>query len=448
MLNEEWNSHIRQTMLENQVHTVRVCLHDNANIQRSRFVSARNFLDNVINKGISYSSTLFSLNTSSKLICEAGEGFEGGYPSWVIRPDLATFGLIPYSPGTARVIADIFDVNGNPIKQSPRYVLENILKQYKQIGIKVKGAFEYEFFVFKKKLDGGGIEPIWNGLNPLSEIQQSSLEEIISAVMLNLDAIGAGPEVANTEYASGQFEITNSPFWGIEISDMAFYYRTSIKEIISKLGYSSTFMAKPVNNQCGSGAHIHLSLYDFEENNLLQDSNDSKGISEMCRHFIGGQLKHARPLCALVNSSINSYKRLQPYTFAPTTVSWGFEHRGAMIRVPSSRGKNTHIENRLPGSDTNPYIALAAILAAGIDGIKNKIEPIPACTGIDTYKGGYETLPKSLEEAIKDLENDDFYPNILGEEFMDNYIKLRKSEIESYNSFVSDWEYKQYMDLI
>lgn len=447
MLNEDWNSHIRQIMLENQVHTVRVCLHDNANIQRSRFVSARNFLDNVIYNGISYPSALFSLDTSAKLVCEAGEGFEGGYPSWITRPDLATFGLVPYSLGTARVIADIFDVNGNPVKHSPRYVLRNILKKYEQLGINVKGAFEYEFFVFKKNSEGT-IEPIWNGLNSLSELHQSSLEKIISAVMLNLAAIGAGPEVANTEYASGQFEITNSPFWGIEISDMAFYYRTSIKEIISQLGYFATFMAKPVNNQSGSGAHMHLSLYDFEENNLLQDNNDSNGISEMCRHFIGGQLKHARSLCALVNSSINSYKRLQPYTFAPTTISWGFEHRGAMIRIPSSRGKNTHIENRLPGSDTNPYIALAAILAAGMDGIINKIEPPAPAIGIDTYKGGYETLPRSLEEAIKDLENDDFYCDILGREFIDNYIKLRKSEIESYNSFVSDWEYKQYMDLI
>ncbi len=448
MLNEDWNSHIRQTILENQVHTVRVCLHDNANIQRSRFVSARNFLDNVIYNGISYPSTLFSLDTSSKLVCEAGEGFEGGYPSWITRPDLSTFSLVPYASGTARVIADIFDINGNPVKHSPRYVLRNILKKYEQLGIKIKGAFEYEFFVFKKNSDGSGIEPLWNGLNPLSEVCQSSLEEIISAVMLNLAAIGAGPEVANTEYASGQFEITNSPFWGIEMADMAFYYRTSIKQIISQLGYSATFMAKPIANQSGSGAHIHLSLYDSKENNLLQDSNDSNGIAEMCRHFIGGQLKHARPLCALANSSINSYKRLQPYTFAPTTVSWGFEHRGVMIRIPSSRGKNTHIENRLPGSDTNPYIALAAILAAGLDGILNKIEPLEPSTGIDPYKGGHETLPRSLEEGIKDLENDAFYYNILGEEFMNNFIKLRKSEIESYNSFISDWEYKQYMDLI
>jgi glutamine synthetase len=448
MNNQDWNSHVRRIMLENKIHTVRVCLQDNSNIQRSRFVSARNFLDKVIFNGIACPSILFSLDSSAKVVIEAGEGYESGYPSWTIRPDLSTFGLVPYSSGTARVISDIYGISGLPVKHSPRQVLKNVLQQYETAGIKVKGAFEYEFFVFKNKQDGSGFEPSWSGLNLLSEINQNGLEEIISEVMLNLAAIGANPEVANTEYAPGQFEITNSPFWGIEIADMAYYYRTTIKEIISNLGHKATFMAKPITNQSGSGAHIHLSIYDSNNENLMYDSAAQYSISDICRYFIGGQLKHGRALCALVNSSINSYKRLQPYTFAPTNLSWGFEHRGTMIRIPSSREQNTHIENRLPGADTNPYISLSAILAAGMDGIRNRIEPPDPLINIDAYKSQSPSLPKSLEEALIALESDEFFRSELGNEFIDNYIKLRRSEIERYNMHVSDWEYKEYMDLI
>jgi glutamine synthetase len=441
-----WNEYVRQVILERQIHTVRVSLHDNANVQRARFVSSRHFLDKVINENIAYPSILFSMDSSTKLVEKAGAGFESGYPSWILKPDLSTFSVVPYSPGNARVIADVYDNSGNIVETVPRYILKKVLDKYEAEGIKVKGAFEYEFFIFTK--NGEKLEPIWNGLNCLSEIKQSTVEEIISSIMLNLGEIGAGPEVANTEYASGQFEITNSPFWGIEIADMAFYYRTSIREIIDKFGLTATFMAKPVADQSGSGAHIHLSLYDKDDNNLLYDNNSEDGLSALCRHFIGGQIHHACSMTALVNSTINSYKRLQPYSFAPTTVSWGYEHRGAMIRIPNSRKKGTRIENRLPGADTNPYISLAAILAAGLDGIKNKISPCNPLVNEDAYKCNCEKLPLTLQEAINELKTDTFFKEALGEEFIAHYITLREAEINRYNKHISDWEYKEYMEIL
>lgn len=438
--------HIRQIILERQIHTVRVCLHDNANIQRARFVSSRHFLEKVMNESIAYPSVVFSMDSAGEIVLNAGDGFEGGFPSWMLKPDLGTFGVIPYSPGTARVIADIYDNNSQPVKTSPRYVLRKVLDQYEAEGIKVKGAFEYEFFVFAR--ENGRMDPVWTGLNNLSEVKEAGVEGIISEIMQNLSEMGAGPEVANTEYASGQFEITNSPFWNIEIADMAYYYRTSIREIVSKLGLTATFMAKPVADQSGSGAHIHLSLYDQDGNNLLFDGEKKDGLSDLCRHFIGGQLHHARALCALVNPTLNSYKRLQPYTFAPTTASWGYEHRGAMIRVPSGRNQNTRIENRMPAADTNPYISLAAILASGLDGIRNRTEPRGPLVGEDAYASDRQPLPRTLCEALADLKNSEFFHETLGSEFLNHYISLREAEITRFNRHITDWEYQEYMDVL
>lgn len=432
---------------ENQIHTVRACTSDNTNVQRSRYVSSEHFINKVIQDGISLPSVVFSFDTSAQINQKAGDGFKNGYPSWVIKPDMNTFGIVPYLQGTARVICDVYYSSLKPIAFAPRNVLKKVLEMYKREGIKVKGAYEYEFFVFKNN-NNGGFEPIWNGKQCYSEIKQNSVEDILRDVMLNLTEMGAGPEVANTEYASGQFEVSNSPFWGIEIADMAFYYRTSIKEIIGQKDLIASFMAKPLANQCGSGAHLHISLYDKDDNNLLKDDKNSDGLSDLCHNFIAGQIEHADSLCALVNPTINSYKRLQGYMFAPTTKTWGYEHRGAMIRVPFCRDSNTRIENRLPGADTNPYITLAAILASGLDGIKNKLNSPAPCTETDTYSENLAELPHTLIDAINELKKDTYFKAILGEEFIDNYITLREGEWGRYMSHISDWELSEYMDLI
>lgn len=446
MEKQDWVENIRHTMAERQIHTVRVCLHDSSNVQRARFVSARHFLDHVLEGGIAYPSIMFSLDVAANLVEDAGEGYAGGYPSWLVKPDLSTFSVIPYADGIARVIADVYRKEGEVLDTLPRYVLKKVLEKYKEKGIHVKGAFEYEFFIFKK--NGEALEPSWSGLNSLSELKQAAVEEIIVSILNNLTEMGAGPEVANTEYASGQFEITNSPFWGIEIADMAYYYRTSIKEIVAKFGLAATFMAKPNAKQSGSGAHIHISLYDDDGNNLMYDSTAEDGLSALCRSFIGGQIENGRPLCSLVNSTLNSYKRLQPHRFAPTNCTWGYEHRGCMIRVPQARGLNTHIENRLAGADANPYIALAAILAAGLDGIEKGTQPGEPMTNKDAYLSQAVKLPETLSEGISELKKDTLFRSILGENFIDHYIKLRENEIHRFNQFVTDWEFQEYFELI
>ncbi|KLU61991.1 glutamate--isopropylamine ligase [Peptococcaceae bacterium CEB3] len=443
-------SHISQLIQERQIHTVRVVLHDPSNIQRARYVPVRYFLEQVIQGSLSYPSALFSMDTSASLVPDAGDGFAGGYPSWVMKPDLATFGIIPSSPGMAHVIADIYLPNGQPVPTAPRHVLRRVLADISEAGYRVYGAFEYEFYVFRT--DGShtgmqGLEPIWNGLQCFSEVKQAEVEDIITSVMFALTDMGAGPEVANTEYGSGQFEVTNSPFWGLEIADMAFYYRTLIREVLQHKGYKVSFMAKPVTNMSGSGAHTHHSLFDHKGNNLFSDPEQPDGLSQLCRWFIGGQIQHARALSALCNPTVNSYKRLKPYSFAPTTVTWGYEHRGAIIRIPQHRGENTRLENRLPGADTNPYITLAAMLAAGMDGIRRQIKPPPPLLNQDAYASDFLGLPRSLPQALAALEEDTFFWETLGQDYLRHFISMRRKEWERYEAAVTDWEYKEYFDL-
>lgn len=445
MESSNWKNHIQQLLREHQIHTVRVCLHDNSNVPRSRYVPTRHFLESVIQGDVSFPSVVFSMDTSAAIRPEAGDGFRGGYPSWVLKPELSTFGILPYARGMARVIADLYTPGGQPIPVAPRHVLRNVLQEYKREGYRVRGAFEYEFYVFAQAEQG--LKPVWDGLQCFSEVKQAKVEEIITSVMLALADMGAGPEVANTEYGSGQFEVTHSPFWGMEIADMAFYYRSSIKELLHKKGYTATFMSKPVTGMSGSGAHMNHSLYSEAGDNLFYDPDQPDGLSDLSRWFIGGQIAHAEALCALVNPTVNSYKRLQPYSFAPTTASWGYEHRGAMIRVPHKRGDATRLENRLPGADTNPYLTLAAILAAGLDGIRNRIEPPPPLFNQDAYAAEAKRLPQTLPAALQALAEDSLFRTWLGEEFVHHFITLRQAEYERFHAHVTDWELQEYMDL-
>lgn len=439
-------NHITQLLREKQIHTVRVSLHDPSNIQRARYVPVRYFLEQVLQGSpLSYPSALFSIDTSARLLPEAGDGFTGGYPSWIMRPDLRTFGVLPFSSGMAHVIADIYLPNGEPVGTSPRQVLRKVLQELDKDGYQLYGAFEYEFYVFRE--DEKTLKPVWSGLQCFSEVKQAEVEDIITTVMFGLTEMGAGPEVANTEYGAGQFEVTNSPFWGLEIADMAFYYRTLIKEILHHKGYKATFMSKPVTTTSGSGAHTHHSLYNASGKNLFYDPQETDGLSKLCRWFIGGQIHHAQALCALCNPTINSYKRLQPYSFAPSTVTWGYEHRGAMIRVPQHRGEHTRLENRLPGADTNPYIALAAMIAAGLDGIRKKIDPPAALNNQDAYAKVFQSLPHSLPQALSALEEDSFFKQALGEEFLRHYLITRWSEWERFETTVTDWELREYLEL-
>jgi glutamine synthetase len=445
-LNEvDWRAHIQEMIRQRQVQMVRVCVQDAGNIARCRYITARHLLEQFDNGELSIPSALFSMDSSAVIQPGLGTGMEQGFPSWRLRIDPSTFNVLSYAPGVARLIADVYDEHNQPVPYAPRHVLRQVLRRLDELGLRVRGSFEFEFYVFRQTEQG--LVPVWNGLQCFSESKQAEVEDIIQDVMQHLGDMGAGPEIANTEYGSGQFEVSNSPFWGLEIADMAFYYRSSIKEVLAKKGYVTSFMSKPVTGMSGSGAHLHHSLYDAEGRNVFWDPEAADGLSDVCRWFIGGQLHHANTLTVLTTPTINGYKRLQPYSFAPCTVTWGYEHRGALIRVPHSRGQNTRLENRLPGADTDPYLSLAAVLAAGLDGIDRQLEPGEPVTGQDPYGPQWARLPKTPEEGLRWLDQDEWARQALGDACIDYILKLRSLEYERFLRHVTDWEIQTYQSL-
>ncbi|MCL6454944.1 MAG: glutamine synthetase family protein [Alicyclobacillus sp.] len=446
-MESNWIPHIQEAIRQHQIQTVRVCVQDVSNVSRSRYVPVRRFLQLLSGDArLSFPSALFSLDTAAALQRGVGETYTGGYPSWYLDLDLKSFSVLPYAPGVARIIADVVTAEAEPVPLAPRQVLKRVLSEYDALGYRVLGSFEYEFYAFREV--EGTLKPAWDGLQCFAETKQAEVESVILAVLNHLTEMGAGPEAANTEYGAGQFEVSNSPFWGVEIADMAFYYRSSIKEILAQKGYRASFLSKPRNGMSGSGAHLHHSVHDSGDRNIFFDPNQPDGLSDCCRWFVGGQLYHARTISALCNSTVNSYKRLQAGTFAPDRVSWGYDNRSCMIRIPAARGSDTRVENRLPGADTNPYVALAITLAAGLDGIRQRMEPGAACGPTENaYASASRLLPRSLGEALDDLERDAWAKEVLGPAFVEHYLALRRLEYERFLRHVTDWELEEYGDV-
>lgn len=437
---------VRQAIADEGIKTVRVTFMDNSGVARARNVTAGMFATHGIEEGIPYPSAMLSVDTAANFVLAAGAGFASGYPSWVLKPDVTTFTVLPWAPGTAKVVADLYTLAGDLVEVAPRNVLQRVLRALAGEGYTARGATEYEFYVFRQ-IEGGRPQPTWAGINCYSEVVQHQVDDILTALSTNMDAIGLGIEEANTEYGPGQFEISMGHFEGFRAADMALYYKMAVKEIMFQLGYTATFMTKPLNGASGSGSHFHHSLYRADTGRNAFDAPDgAHGLSDVARWFIGGELRHARAVCALVNPSINSYKRLRPYTFAPSGVSWGLENRMTMLRVPHARGQGTRVENRLPGADNNPYLMMAAVYAAGLDGIRNRIEPEHFIQGEDAYaRTDLPALPGSLAEALVALRQDEPLVSLLGEDFVAVYSALKGSEVARYNDYVTDWEVQEYL---
>ncbi len=442
--------HIREQIARHNIHTVRVTFMDNSGMVRARNVPAGHFARTALEEGIPYPSAMFSVDTAGNFVPAAGAGIAGGYTSWLLKPILESFVILPYNPGTAKMLANVHYLDGGIVQAVPRQVLNNVLALLAEEGFTVRGAAEIEFYVYKSPVDGTP-QPTWTGKNCYSEVKQQQVDDILTALATSLNDLGLGVEEANTEYGPGQFEISMTHFPGVRAADMAVYYKMAVKEVMFRLGYTATFMTKPLTGQSGSGSHFHHSLYDKNGKNAFDDPVGEHGLSDICRWFIGGQLHHAAAVTALANPSINSYRRLRPYSFAPCNVSWGLENRFCYIRVPHSRGAGTHVENRVPGADNNPYLMMAGIYAAGLDGIRQRIEPVGFIQGEDANaRADLAPLPRSLAEGLAALKADTALVNVLGEDFVSSYLALKGSEVARFEEFLdqtTEWEVREYLEL-
>lgn len=372
-----------------------------------------------------------------------------------LRPDPSTFTIFPWRPeeggAVARLICDVYTIHGEPFPGCPRNILKRAIEEASKRSLEFFAGPEPEFFLFETD-ERGNPTPVTHDkgsyfdLSPLDRGEDARRD-----IVLTLEEMGFRVESSLHEVAPGQHEIDFRFSDWLTAADNIVTFRFVTKAIARRHGLHATFMPKPIFGENGSGMHIHQSIYR-DGKNVMFDPNDELGLSETARHYIGGLMKHARAMCSITNPVVNSYKRLVPGYEAPIDVTWSVGNRSSWIRVPTERGEGTRIELRGPDPAANPYLALAVILRAGLDGIDNRISPgLPMQESSyelapEAYaRRGVEKLPESLREAISCSMQDPLIRETLGEHAYEHYMRAKLVEWDVYRTQIHQWEMNQYL---
>jgi glutamine synthetase len=372
----------------------------------------------------------------------------------ILKPDLNTFSLFPWRPSpnrVARLICDVYKPDGTPFQGSPRQVLKNVLADCKAHGYDVNVGPELEFFLFHTNEDGGPtLKTLDNGgyfdMGPIDRGENARRD-----MVLTLEEMGFEIEASHHECARGQHEIDFKYSEALEAADRMMTFKLAVKTIAQHHGLHATFMPKPIFGIAGSGMHLNLSL-SCENCNAFPSESDKYGLSPIAYHFIAGIMKHIKGITAVTNPLVNSYKRLVPDYEAPVYIAWSAHNRSPLTRVPSAQGHATRIELRSPDPAANPYLALALTLAAGLEGIKEKLDP-PAPVDGNIYemspaqrkRNKIENLPGDLWEAVQAMKTNTFVRRVLGDHIFEKYIEAKELEWNEYNTRVSQWEIDSYL---
>lgn len=374
----------------------------------------------------------------------------------LLVPDLKTFRVFPWSVGgnggrVARLICDIFYPNGKPFEGCPRQTLKKITAKAAKMGYTMMAGPEAEFFLFHKDADGNILMKTHDsgGYFDLTPIDQG--EEVRREIVDVLQVMGFEVEAAHHEVAPGQHEIDFKYAEAITTADNIATFRFIVRQVATMRGMHATFMPKPLHGINGSGMHTHQSLFK-DGKNIFYDPKGQWQLSKIALWYTGGLLAHARGMVAITNPLINSYKRLVPGYEAPTNVAWSERNRSPLARVPDRRGTGTRIELRMPDPSCNPYLALAVMLASGLDGIQKKSDP-----GEPVNKNIYDMsqrekarhkitdLPGDLNEAVDALEKDALVREALGDHIFHHYVNAKRAEWHEYIAKVHPWEHDRYL---
>jgi glutamine synthetase len=380
----------------------------------------------------------------------AAASWNQGYGDFALRPDLATLRRVPWLQGTALVLADVLDHHHNPVPHSPRAMLKRQLARLEAAKMRAFCASELEFYLFDESYEAIHAKRYHDPKTAGSYIEdyhifQTTKEEpVMRAIRTGLQAAGIPVENSKGEWGPGQEEINVRYADALDMADRHAILKNAIKEIAHAQGKAVTFMAKWRYDLAGSSSHIHQSLWDLDgKKPLFADPKGEHGMSELMRHYLAGQLAYAHDITFFLAPFINSYKRFQVGTFAPTRAIWSVDNRTAGFRLCGGGSKAIRVECRVGGADLNPYLAFAALLAAGLAGIEQKLALEPAFVG-DAYHGKrLRDIPKTLREAIESLRKSKMLRAALGDEVVDHYVHAAEWEQLEYDRRVTDWELKR-----
>jgi glutamine synthetase len=371
-----------------------------------------------------------------------------------LHPDLNTYVTFPWRPQqgkVARFVCDVYTAEGKPFEGDPRYILRKVVKEAADLGYTFNVGPEMEFFLFNVEENGQPTTDTnekagYFDLGPL-DFGENARRDIV----LTLEDMGISIDASHHEVAPAQHEIDIKYNDALTTADNIMTFKLVTRTIAKRHGLHATFLPKPKFGVAGSGMHVNMSLKK-DGKYIFDDPNGKLGLSQEAYYFMAGIMKHIKGITAVTNPIVNSYKRLVPNFEAPAYVAWSASNRSPLIRVPAGRGDSTRIELRSPDPSSNPYLALAVCLAAGLDGIKNKLTPPDSVDKnvfelSDAQRAALDIkiLPLSLCEAITELENSEFIKNTLGEHLSEKYITAKKVEWEEYRTQVTSWELDQYL---
>ncbi|OPF83137.1 glutamine synthetase [Streptomyces antioxidans] len=442
--------HLRAEALAAEgIDVVRVTYPDLMGADRGRDILLRQ-LPHAVGHGLAFSRAVYHTAALGDHSYIPG-GLEAGMPDVLVRPDLTTLAALPWEPGVAWCIGDVRDpATGLPVPESPRDLLRQVIGRLLDEDLTAVVGPELEYVL----LDPDPDAPVgWRRYAPApghvyTTGRTGDPDRHLLRTLRALHALGLDVSGGNREYDSGQFELNLSHSEALDAADRAFRFKAAVRELARAEGRLATFMAKPLNDGGGSGFHVHLSLVDADGRNVFDAPREPYGLSAPARHALAGVLAHAPALSALLNPTVNSYKRFGPDTTAPWLVNWGLDNRNALVRVPPERGAAARLEVRLGDATANPYLAIAGLLAAVQLGIAAAEEPPPPMTGEGHDRGAATPLPTDLGRALGALEGDDQLIDALGKPFVDAFLTFKRDELARFQRYVTDWEFREYARLI
>ncbi|MEY9886390.1 glutamine synthetase [Catenulispora sp. MAP12-49] len=434
---------LRDMVAAGTIDTVVLALTDMQGRLQGKRIAADYFLSDVVPHGSEGCGYLLAVDVDMNTVeGYALSSWEGGYGDLVMAPDMATLRLVPWHPGTAMVQCDVAHHDGTPVSASPRQVLRRQLDRLAALGWDAYVGTELEFIAFRDTYEQAW-DRDYHRLTPVNQynvdysvLGTGRVEPLLRRLRNGMAGAGLVVESAKGECNLGQHEIAFKYDKALNTCDDHTVYKTGAKEIASQEGVSLTFMAK-YNEREGNSCHIHLSLRDREGSPVMA-GDGPHGFSPVMEHFLAGQLAGLRDFSLLLAPNVNSYKRYVAGSFAPTAIAWGRDNRTCALRVVG-HGSSLRFENRVPGGDVNPYLAVAALIAAGLHGVENRLELEPEFAG-NAYASDAPRVPSNLRDAIEAFEGSQLAADAFGKDVVAHYAHAGRVELAAYDSEVTDWE--------
>jgi glutamine synthetase len=435
---------------------VKLAVTDIDGVLRGKYMSAEKFLS-VVEDSFGFCDVVFGWDMGDVAYDNASyTGWHTGYPDAKATIDLSTFRKIPWENDIPFFLGEFIDEKNKPLAVCPRQLLKKITNEAEQAGYTPYVAQEFEWFNFEETPQSSadknysGLKPLTPGMFGYSILRSTLRNDFFSDIFDELKKFGIPIEGLHTETGPGVYEAAIQYGRTLETADRAVLFKTAIKELGYKRGIMPTFMAKISENLPGCSGHVHQSLWDKKSTkNLFHDDKDKHKISPVMKSYIAGQLHCLPHILPMVAPTVNSYKRLVEGAWAPTTVTWGIDNRTVALRALPGGSKSCRLETRVVGSDTNPYLAMSACLAAGLYGVKNKLtlkQPMTLGNGYKDESNG--RFPKNLIDATVKMRDSKLANELLGEQFVQHFSQTREWEWRQFSRVVTDWEMKRYFEII